>query len=174
MSQVATNEVTRHTLLVLVQDIEGIASRVTGMFTRRGYSLVSLVSARTEVEGINRLTIVVDACDVIIEQVTKQLNKIVPVLKVVELEEEASIVRAIMLVKVNADNTNRPQVVDAVNIFRARIVDVAQESVVIEATGTPGKLRALLDVLEPFGIRELAQSGHVALGRGPKTLAPSN
>lgn len=172
MSQVATNEVTRHTLSVLVQDIEGIASRVTGMFTRRGYSLVSLVSARTEVEGINRLTIVVDACDVIIEQMTKQLNKIVPVLKVVELEEEASIARAIMLVKVNADNTNRPQVVDAVNVFRARIVDVAQESVVVEATGTPGKLRALLDVLEPFGIRELAQSGHVALGRGPKTLAP--
>lgn len=174
MSQVATNEVTRHTLSVLVQDIEGIVSRATGMFTRRGYSLVSLVSARTEVEEINRLTIVVDACDVVIEQVTKQLNKIVPVLKVVELEEEASIARAIMLVKVNADNTNRPQVVDAVNIFRARIVDVAQESVVIEATGTPGKLRALLDVLEPFGIRELAQSGHVALGRGPKTLAPSN
>ena len=78
-----------------------------------------------------------------------------------------------MLVKVSADNTNRPQVVDAVNIFRARIVDVAQESVVIEATGTPGKLRALLDVLEPFGIRELVQSGHVALGRGPKTMAPS-
>ena len=78
-----------------------------------------------------------------------------------------------MLVKVTADNTNRPQVVDAVNIFRARVVDVAQESVIVEATGSPGKLRALLDVLEPFGIRELIQSGHVALSRGPKAMAPS-
>ncbi|AJI78771.1 MULTISPECIES: acetolactate synthase small subunit [Corynebacterium] len=169
----AKDDITRHTLSVLVEDIEGIISRVTGMFTRRGYNLISLVSAKTETEGINRLTIVVDASEVITEQVTKQLNKIVPVLKVVELEEESTIARAIMLVKVAADNTNRPQVVDAVNIFRARIVDVAPESVVVEATGTPGKLRALLDVLEPFGIRELVQSGHVALARGPKAMAPS-
>jgi len=143
------------------------------MFTRRGYNLISLVSARTETEGINRLTIVVDASDIVIEQATKQLNKIIPVIKVVELEEDSSVARAIMLVKVAADNSNRPQVVDAVNIFRARVVDVAQESVVVEATGTPGKLAALLEVLEPFGIRELIQSGHVALARGPKAMAPS-
>ena len=115
----------------------------------------------------------VDASEVVIEQVTKQLNKIIPVIKVVELDEETSVARGIMLVKVTADNTNRPQVVDAVNIFRARVVDVAQESVIVEATGSPGKLRALLDVLEPFGIRELIQSGHVALSRGPKAMAPS-
>ena len=169
----AKDDITRHILSVRVQDIEGIISRVTGMFTRRGYNLISLVSARTETEGINRLTIVVDASEVIIEQVTKQLNKIVPVLKVVELEEENTIARSIMLVKVAADNSNRPQVVDAVNIFRARIVDVSPESVVAEATGTPGKLQALLDVLEPFGIRELVQSGNVALGRGPKAMAPT-
>lgn len=169
----ASQEVTRHTLSVLVEDVEGIISRVSGMFTRRGYSLVSLVSARTETEGINRITVVVDANEIIAEQITKQLNKIIPVIKVVELDEETSVARAIMLVKVAADNSNRAQVVDAVNIFRARIVDVAQESVVVEATGTPGKLRALLDVLEPFGIRELVQSGHVALARGPKAMAPS-
>ena len=168
----AKDDITRHILSVRVQDIEGIISRVTGMFTRRGYNLISLVSARTETEGINRLTIVVDASEVVIEQVTKQLNKIVPVLKVVELEEENTIARAIMLVKVAANNANRPQVVDAVNIFRARVVDVAQESVVVEATGTPGKLAALLDVLEPFGVLELVQSGDVALGRGPKAMAP--
>lgn len=169
----AEQEITRHTLSVLVEDIEGIISRVAGMFTRRGYNLISLVSARTEVKGINRLTIVVDASDVIIEQVTKQLNKIIPVIKVVELDENTTVARAIMLVKVAADNSNRPQVVDAVNIFRARIVDVAQESVVVEATGTPGKLKALLAVLEPFGIKELVQSGHVALARGPKSMAPT-
>ncbi|WP_293770821.1 acetolactate synthase small subunit [uncultured Corynebacterium sp.] len=169
----AATDITRHTLSVLVQDVEGIISRVTGMFSRRGYNLVSLVSAATETEGINRLTIVVDANDIVTEQVTKQLNKLIHVLKVVELEEETTIARSIMLVKVTADNINRPQVVDAVNIFRARIVDVAQESVVVEATGSPGKLRALLDVLEPFGIRELVQSGAVALGRGPKAMAPA-
>ncbi|MCQ9340574.1 acetolactate synthase small subunit [Corynebacterium phoceense] len=169
----AATDITRHTLSVLVQDVEGIISRVTGMFSRRGYNLISLVSAKTEVEGINRLTIVVDANDIVTEQVTKQLNKLVHVLKVVELDEETTISRAIMLVKVSANNDNRAQVVGAVDIFRARVVDVAPESVVIEATGTPGKLRALLDVLEPFGIRELIQSGRVALGRGPKSMAPT-
>lgn len=166
-------EVSRHTLSVLVQDVDGVLSRVTAMFTRRGYSLVSLVSADTGTEGVQRLTIVVDASENVIEQVTKQLNKLIPVLKVVELDEETSVARAIMLVKVSANNTNRPQVVDAVNIFRGRIVDVAQESIVVEATGNPGKLHALLEVLEPFGIRELVQSGHVALSRGPKIMAPS-
>lgn len=169
----AATDITRHTLSVLVQDVEGIISRVTGMFSRRGYNLISLVSAKTEVEGINRLTIVVDANDIVTEQVTKQLNKLVHVLKVVELDGETTISRAIMLVKVSANNDNRAQVVGAVDIFRARVVDVAPESVVIEATGTPGKLRALLDVLEPFGIRELIQSGRVALGRGPKSMAPT-
>lgn len=166
-------EITRHILSVQVQDVDGIISRVTAMFTRRGYNLISLVSAKTETDGINRLTIVVDADERNIEQITKQLNKIIPVIKVIRLEESSTIARAIMMVKVNASNVNRPQVVDAANIFRARIVDVAPESVVIEATGTPAKLRALLDVLEPFGIRELVQSGEIALNRGPKIMAPS-
>ncbi|AKK08572.1 acetolactate synthase small subunit [Corynebacterium testudinoris] len=169
----ANTDITRHTLSVLVQNVDGIISRVVALFTRRGYSLVSIVSADTGTPGINRITMVVDADELVIEQITKQLNKIIPVLKVVRLEEESTIARAIMLVKVNADNSNRPQVVDAANIFRARIVDVAQDSVVIEVTGTPGKLKALLEVLEPFGIRELIQSGQIALNRGPKTMAPS-
>lgn len=138
----APSDVSQHTLSVLVEDVEGILSRVTGMFSRRGYSIISLVSAQTENPGINRLTIVVDASERIMEQVTKQLNKIVPVIKVVELEPDSTVARALMLVKVAANNANRPQVVDAVNIFRARVVDVAQESVVVEATGTPGKLAA--------------------------------
>lgn len=169
----APTDVTRHTLSVLVEDVEGITSRVAGMFTRRGYNLVSIVSARTETPGINRFTIVVDATEIVTEQVTKQLNKIIPVIKVVELEKNTCVARGIMLVKVAADNANRPQVVDAVNLFRARVVDVAPESVVVEATGTPRKLSALLEILEPFGIRELVQSGHVALSRGPKAMAPT-
>lgn len=169
----SNTDITRNILSVLVEDIEGIISRVSAMFTRRGFNLVSLVSAKTETPGINRITIVVDADELRIEQITKQLNKIVPVLKVVRLDDETTIARALMLVKVAADATNRPQIVDAANIFRARVVDVAPDSVVIESTGTPGKLRALLDVMEPFGIRELIQSGQIALNRGPKTMAPA-
>lgn len=164
--------VSRHVLSVLVEDLDGIISRVSAMFTRRGFSLVSLVSGKTEHPKINRIT-VVDADEVNIEQITKQLNKLVPVLKVVRLEEGTMVARALMMVKVAADANNRPQVVDAANIFRARVVDVAPDSVVIEATGTQGKLRALLEVLEPFGIRELISSGQIALNRGPKTMAPS-
>ncbi|WP_448854059.1 acetolactate synthase small subunit [Corynebacterium frankenforstense] len=163
----------RNILSVLVQDVDGIITRVSAMFTRRSYNLVSLVSAKTATEGINRLTIVVDADEKSIEQITKQLNKIIQVLKVRLLEEDSTISRAILMVKVDANNENRPKVVDAANIFRARVVDVAPESVVIEATGTPGKLRALLDVLEPFGVREMIQSGQIALNRGRKVLAPA-
>ncbi len=169
----ATHEISRHILSVMVEDIDGIISRVSAMFTRRSFNLVSLVSGATEHEGINRITIVVDADMVNIEQITKQLNKLIPVLKVVRLEEDTTIARALMLVKVAADASNRPQVVDAANIFRARVVDVAPDSVVIEATGTQGKMRALLDVLEPFGIKELISSGQIALNRGPKTMAPN-
>lgn len=169
----ATHEISRHILSVMVEDIDGIISRVSAMFTRRSFNLVSIVSGTTEHEGINRITIVVDADMINIEQITKQLNKLIPVLKVVRLEEDTTIARALMLVKVAADASNRPQVVDAANIFRARVVDVAPDSVVIEATGTQGKMRALLDVLEPFGIKELISSGQIALNRGPKTMAPN-
>lgn len=163
-----------HTLSVIVENKPGVLARISGLFARRGYNIESLAVGPTERPEISRITIQV-AVDspAVLEQITKQLNKLIPVLKVVRLDEETTIARAIMLVKVSADSNNRPQIVDAANIFRARVVDVAQESVVIEATGTPGKLRALLEVLEPFGIRELIQSGQIALNRGPKTMAPS-
>ena len=122
------NEVTRHTLSVLVEDVESIIARVVGMFSRRGYSLVSLVSAHTETPGINRLTIVVDASEVIIEQVTKQLNKLVNVIKIVELEPAASVQREHMLIKVRADNQTRSNVIEVVNLFRAKVIDVSPES----------------------------------------------
>lgn len=162
----------RHTLSVLVEDVPGIVSRLTGMFARRAFNVHSLTTGSTTIEGVNRITIVADCDNTSIEQITKQLNKLVPVLKVTRQTEDSIVSRGLLMVKVSADNSNRPQVVDAAKLFRARVVDVCPESVVIEATGTPSKLAALLEVLEPFGIRELVESGVVALGRGPKTMLP--
>lgn len=159
-----------HTLSVLTLDEPGILVRIAGMFTRRGFSIKSITSGQTEVDGINRITLVVETEDLPIEQITKQLNKLVPVIKVVRMPEDQLVSRALLMVKVSADNSNRPQVVDAAKLFRARVVDVGPESVVIEATGQPSKLQALLEVLEPFGIRELVQSGVVAVARGPKPM----
>ncbi len=164
--------ITRHTLSVLVEDVDGIITRVTALFTRRGYNLVSLVSAKTSKERVNRLTVVVDATERSVEQIVKQLYKLIQVLKVQQLDDDTTVGRQLLLVKVNADNQTRPQVVDAANLFRARVIDVAVDSVVIEATGESPKLKAFLDVMDTFGIRELARSGTVALTRGSKTLAP--
>ena len=159
-----------HTLSVLTLDEPGILVRIAGMFTRRGFSIQSITSGETETEGVNRITVVVETETLPIEQITKQLNKLVPVLKVVRQPPETMVSRGLLMVKVSCDNTNRPQVVDAANPFRARVVDVSQESVIIEATGERSKLVALLEVLEPFGIRELIQSGTVAMARGPKPM----
>ncbi|MDO5029358.1 MAG: acetolactate synthase small subunit [Corynebacterium sp.] len=162
-----------HTLSVLTLDEPGILVRIAGMFTRRGFNIQSITSGETETEGVNRITVVVETETLPIEQITKQLNKLVPVLKVVRQPPETLVSRGLLMVKVSCDNTNRPQVVDAANLFRARVVDVAQESVIIEATGERSKLVALLEVLEPFGIRELIQSGSVAMARGPKPMLQS-
>lgn len=159
-----------HTLSVLTLDEPGILVRIAGMFTRRGFSIQSITSGETETEGVNRITVVVETETLPIEQINKQLNKLVPVLKVVRQPPETMVSRGLLMVKVSCDNTNRPQVVDAANLFRARVVDVSQESVIIEATGERSKLVALLEVLEPFGIRELIQSGTVAMARGPKPM----
>ena len=159
-----------HTLSVLTLDEPGILVRIAGMFTRRGFSIQSITSGESETEGVNRITVVVETETLPIEQITKQLNKLVPVLKVVRQPPETMVSRGLLMVKVSCDNTNRPQVVDAANLFRARVMDVSQESVIIEATGERSKLVALLEVLEPFGIRELIQSGTVAMARGPKPM----
>lgn len=163
----------RHILSVLVRDEDGVISRVSALFTRRAFSLNSIVSAKTSEPGIARLTLTVFGDDVKVEQVMKQLNKLIPVLKVVELDESTSVERSLMIVKVNAAKENRNQILDAVNTFRARVVDMSPESMIVEATGSSSKLKALLEVLEPFGIRELLRSGPVAMTRGSKTMAPS-
>jgi acetolactate synthase I/III small subunit len=160
----------RHTLSVLVQDQPGVLARIAGLFSRRGFNIESLAVGPTETPEVSRITLVVEVEGLPLEQVTKQLNKLVNVLKIVELEPATSVQREFMLVKVRADATTRSHVLETVALFRAGVVDVAPDAVTIEVTGSRDKLDALLRVLEPFGIRELVKSGAVALGRGSKSM----
>ncbi len=159
-----------HVLSLLVEDKPGLLTRVAGLFARRGFNINSLAVGPTEVDGLSRITVVVDVEDLPLEQVTKQLNKLVNVIKIVELDPGQSVQREHLLVKVRVDNSSRSAVLEAVNLFRARVVDVATDALVIEVTGDSGKINAFLKVIEPYGIRELAQSGLLAIGRGPKSI----
>jgi acetolactate synthase I/III small subunit len=159
-----------HTLSVLVEDKPGVLARVASLFSRRGYNIQSLAVGATEQKDMSRMTIVVNVEDSPLEQITKQLNKLINVIKIVEQEPDNSVDRELALIKVRADAATRSQVIEAVNLFRAKVVDVSTESLIIETTGTPEKLEALLRVLEPYGIRELVQSGVVSLSRGPRGI----
>jgi len=162
--------VTQHTLSVLVENTPGVLARVSSLFMRRGFNIDSLAVGPTEIPEISRMTIVVDVAESSLEQVTKQLNKLVNVLKIVELDSGSAVERELMLVKVKVDAATRGQVLETVQLFRAKVVDVAIDAVTIEATGDAAKLIAMLNVLEPFGIREIAQSGRVAIGRGARSI----
>lgn len=162
---------TTHTLSVLVEDKPGVLARVAALFSRRGFNIQSLAVGATEQKHLSRMTIVVSVEDYFpLEQITKQLNKLINVIKIVEQDEDNSVSRELALIKVRADAGTRGQIIEAVNLFRAKVVDVSTESLVVEATGTPGKLTALLNLLEPYGIREIAQSGMVTLARGPRGI----
>ncbi len=161
---------TTHTLSVLVENTPGVLARVSSMFMRRGFNIDSLAVGPTEIPEISRMTIVVNVGELPLEQVTKQLNKLINVLKIVELESSGAVERELMLIKVKTDAQTRGQVLETVQLFRAKVVDVATDAVTIEATGDAAKLRAMLNVLEPFGIREIAQSGRVAIGRGSRSI----
>lgn len=161
----------RHVLSLLVEDKPGLLTRVAGLFARRAFNIMSLAVGPTEVEGLSRITVVVEQEKELLEQVTKQLNKLVNVIKVVELDPDTSVQREHMLIKVRVDSQNRSQVLEAVNLFRARVVDVVPDALVIEVTGDTGKISAFLNVLEPFGIKEIAQSGLIAMGRGSKSIS---
>ncbi|HEY0577488.1 MAG TPA: acetolactate synthase small subunit [Pseudonocardia sp.] len=160
----------RHTLSVLVENKPGVLARVAGLFSRRGFNIESLAVGPTEVPEVSRMTIVVAVDELPLEQVTKQLNKLINVIKIVELEPAISVQRELLLVKVRADATVRSQVLETVQLFRAKVVDVAPEALTVEATGTTDKLTALLRMLEPYGIREMVKSGMVAVGRGPRSI----
>lgn len=161
---------TTHTLSVLVENKPGVLVRVAGLFSRRGFNIDSLAVGPTDDAAVSRMTIVVVVEDLPLEQVTKQLNKLINVIKIVELDPDAAVQRELLLVKVRADLSVRSHVLETVGLFRAHVVDVATEAVTIEATGTAAKLAALLKALEPFGIKEMVQSGMVALGRGPRSI----
>ena len=161
----------RHTLSVLVQDVPGVLARISGLFARRGFNIESLAVGQTEKAGVSRMTIVVNVDKHPLEQVTKQLNKLVNVIKIVELDAQKSVTRELILVKVRATMETRSHVLETVQLFRAKVVDVSQDAVVIEATGSRGKLNALIKVLEPLGVLELIQSGGVATSRGGRGIS---
>ena len=164
----------KHTLSVLVENKPGVLARIAGLFSRRGFNIESLAVGPTEHSEISRMTIVVNVDDSPLEQVTTQLNKLIEVIKIVELDATASINRELMLVKVRADPQTRGAVLDAVQLFRAKVVDVSPDAVTIQVAGNADKLGDFLRVLEPFGIRELVQSGMVAIGRGSRSISERN
>jgi acetolactate synthase-1/3 small subunit len=156
----------RHTISVLVEDRPGVLARVANLFARRGFNIHSLAVGTTEQPGRSRMTIVVDVQRKPLEQVEKQLHKLIHVLKVLELEPSGAVERELALVKVRAMPGERAAVTEVADIFRARVVDVSDSTLTIEATGAPEKIEAMLALLEPHGIVELARTGRIALGRG--------
>lgn len=158
----------KHTLAVLVQNRPGVLTRITGLFSRRGYNIESLAVGYTDDPSISRVTIVVDGDDRIIEQVSKQLFKIVDVLKLSDITNDAYVDRELILIKVYTDPSTRGEIMQIVDIFRARIVDIGKDSLIIEATGDGGKINAIESSLRPFGIREVVRTGKVAMVRGAK------
>jgi acetolactate synthase-1/3 small subunit len=160
-----------HTLSILVEDKPGVLARVASLFSRRGFNIQSLAVGATEQKKLSRMTIVVAVEDLPLEQVSKQLHKLVNVIKVVEQEDNNSVSRELALIKVRADAGARSQVIEAANLFRARVIDVAPDSLIVECTGTPDKFEALLRVLEPYGVREIVQSGMVSMARGPRSIS---
>jgi acetolactate synthase-1/3 small subunit len=162
--------VNTHTLSVLVENKPGVLARVSSLIFRRGYNIESLAVGPTEHPTMSRITLVVTVEDQVLEQITKQLNKLIEVLKIVELEESA-VRRELILVKVRASAETRGQLIEIIGLFQAKAVDLTADVITVEATGSPAKLDALLNLLEPYGIRELVQSGLVAVGRGSRSIS---
>jgi acetolactate synthase-1/3 small subunit len=160
----------RHTLSVLVENKPGVLARIAGLFSRRGFNIDSLAVGPTEHDEISRMTIVVNVEESPLEQVTKQLNKLVEVIKVVELDSGASVSRELLLVKVKADAASRGQVLELVQLFKAKVVDVATDAITVQVVGNSDKLSDFMTMVEPFGVRELVQSGMVAIGRGGRSI----
>lgn len=162
--------VMKHTLSVLVEDKPGVLAKISGLFGRRGFNIDSLAVGPTEDETISRMTIVVESEDRSLEQVTKQLHKLISVIKIQDLDPENTIERELVLIKVNTEPDFRPEILEIVDIFRAKIVDVSPKSLVIEITGTTAKLEAVEELLRPYGIVELVRTGRIAISRGIKAV----
>ena len=160
----------KHTLSVLVENKPGVLARVAGLFSRRGFNIDSLAVGPTEHAEVSRMTIVVDVADSPLEQVTKQLNKLVEVIKIVELDPAQSVARELLLVKVKTDAATRGQVLELVQVFRGKVVDIAADALTVQLVGNTDKLNDFLRIVEPYGLRELVQSGVVAIGRGSRSI----
>ncbi|MEW6172314.1 MAG: acetolactate synthase small subunit [Bacillota bacterium] len=160
----------RHTLAVLVENNPGVLARVAGLFSRRGFNIDSLAVGRTENPAVSRMTIVVEGDDRVLEQVIKQLRKLVEVLKVQDVTKEEHVDRELALLKVSADPSRRAEVIQIVEIFRAHIVDIGRKTMIVEVTGDEGKVNALENALKPFGVKELVRTGKVAMLRGTKDI----
>ena len=158
----------RHTFAVLVENNPGVLSRVAGLFSRRGFNIESLVVGETEDKSTSRMTIVVEGDEKVLEQVSKQLNKQIEVIKVNDITEEESVDRQLALIRVSADQSNRQEILQITEIFRCRIVDISRKSLIVEATGDEIKIQAIIGSLRPFGILELVRTGKVAMVRGQK------
>lgn len=157
----------KHTIAVLVENKPGVLARVAGLFRRRGFNIESLTVGTTEKEDLSRMTIVVEGDDKVVEQVIKQLNKLIETIKVSEISE-SSVERELCLIRVHAPPEKRGEIVELTNIFRARIVDVSRDSFIIEVTGDEDKVSAFIDLMRQYGIKELARTGKVAMVRGSK------
>ncbi|MEL6340549.1 MAG: acetolactate synthase small subunit [Myxococcota bacterium] len=160
-----------HVFSCLAQDLPGVLARITGLFSRRNYNIISLTAGRTETPGISRLTIVIDASKTSAREVEANLYKLVNVLQVSDVTQEETVIRNLVLVKIRADVKTRPDVLQICQVFRARVVDAAPGSIIAELTGSEAKLRGFLDVVEPFGVIEIARTGRVAMVRGATPLA---
>jgi acetolactate synthase-1/3 small subunit len=158
----------KHTLSVLVENKPGVLTRVAGLFARRGFNIDSLVVAETEDPAVSRMTITVDEQDRTVEQVTKQLHKLINVLKISDLDPAASVERELLLIKVRADAQSRSEIMQIVEIFRAKIVDVSSEVLLVEMTGTRDKVGAFMELVGPFGVVELMRTGRIAMSRGKR------
>jgi acetolactate synthase-1/3 small subunit len=159
-----------HTLSVLVEDRPGVLTRVAGLFAARGFNIDSLAVGPTDADGLSRMTIVVHVDRKPLEQITKQLNKLINVIKILEHDPGSAVERELMLVKVRASDETRPRIMEIAQVFRVNIVDVTHSTLTVEATGKPDKLEALLELLRVFGIVELSRTGRIALARGDKGI----
>jgi acetolactate synthase-1/3 small subunit len=164
------NGASLHTISVLVEDRPGVLTRVAGLFAARGYNIDSLAVGPTEAEGISRMTIVVNVDESPLEQVTKQLNKLINVIKILEHEQGSAVERELMLVKVRSDGDARQRIMEIASVFRVNVVDVTHSTLTLEAAGKPDKLEALLELLDDFGVVELSRTGRIALARGERGI----
>lgn len=160
----------KHTLSVLVENKPGVLTRISALFARRGFNIDSLAVGETEDPRLSRMTIAVDAQDSPLEQVTKQLHKLINVIKITDLDPATSVVRELVLMKVKADADSRAEIMQVVEIFRAKIVDVGTDDLMVEVTGTREKVEAMLRLMRPFGLIELVGTGRIAMGRGTAGL----